>query len=219
LSEYDLARVPGRAHYAFQYLKGGRVFSYAHQIATVLSFEPTSVVEIGAGGGLVAAALRSVGIDVTVVDIQPELKPNVLASVTDLPFEARRFDVALCCQVLEHLPFEQFVPALRELKRVTTKGIVLSLPDRSPHYEVRLRLPKLWPLAWAGTKHRDPGQTLKADQWIRNGHYWEIGYDETPLRSIEQGCHQAELVVQRTWRVPENPYHRFFQFCSVPSDR
>jgi hypothetical protein len=111
------------------------------------------------------------------------------------------------------------VPALRELKRVTAKGIVLSLPDRSPHYEVRLRLPKLRRLGWVGSRHRDPGPALKADQRARNGHYWEIGYDETPLRSIEQGCHQAKLVVQRTWRVPENPYHRFFQFRSVPPDR
>ncbi len=211
MSEYDLTHVPGKAHYSLWYLRGGRVFSYAHQVDTVLSFEPTSVVEIGTGGGMVAAALRSTGIDITSVDVQSQLNPDVLASVTDLPFEAGTFDVALCCQVLEHLPFDQFVPALRELKRVTAKGIVLSLPDRSPHYEVRLRLPKLRRFTWAGTRHRDPGPVLKKDRWTLDGHYWEIGYDETPLRSIEQGVRQAELVIQRTWRVPELPYHRFFR--------
>jgi SAM-dependent methyltransferase len=216
LSGYDLTHVPDKAHYTAQYVRGGRVFSYAHQIDTVLSFEPTSVVEIGVGAGMVAAALRSVKIDVTTIDVQPDLSPDVLASVTNLPFDNHRFDVALCCQVLEHLPFDRFVPALCELKRVTAKGVVLSLPDCSPHYEVRLRVPKLRRFAWVGTRRRDPSPDRKARAWAQAGHHWEIGYDETPLRSIEQGYRQAGLAIQRTWRVPEMPYHRFFSLARLP---
>ena len=33
-----------------------------------------------------------------------ELKPDIVGSVTELPINDGEFDVALCCQVLEHLP-------------------------------------------------------------------------------------------------------------------
>ena len=63
--------VPGRQHYSRKYLEGGRIFSYAHQIETVLNFNPNHVLEVGMGTGMVAAALRAIGIRVTTLDIQP----------------------------------------------------------------------------------------------------------------------------------------------------
>jgi hypothetical protein len=39
------------------------------------------------------------------------------------------------------LPFEEFIPALKELRRVTRKALVLSLPDVSPYFYVKLCFP------------------------------------------------------------------------------
>jgi SAM-dependent methyltransferase len=209
LSGYDLTHVPGKAHYAAQYVRGGRVFSYAHQIDTVLSFEPTSVVEIGAGGGMVAAALRSVGIDVTIVDVQPELNPDVLASVTDLPFEARRFDVAMCCQVLEHLPFATFEVALRELHRVTKTALVLSLPDITSYVSVSIETRRfgLRSTAVSLPLRAPSAESLK----FRAGHYWEIGCRGSVPQDVETGIVRAGWRIKRTWRVPEMTWHRFYE--------
>ena len=38
----------------------------------------------------------------------------------------------LCCQVLEHLAFDQLTPALTEIARVARIGGVISLPDVTP---------------------------------------------------------------------------------------
>lgn len=209
MNQYDLTHVPGREHYSFKYLKGGRIFSYAHQIDTVISFEPKSVIEIGAGGGMVTAALRSVGIEVTTVDVQSELKPDVIASVTDLPFEDGRFDVALCCQVLEHLPFDQFVPALKELGRVSRKAVVISLPDCTPHYEVRLRLPKFGLVHKTLSRKKDPSSEYRDSRLRRDGHYWEIGYQEVQLADLLQQIQDCGLRLIGSWRTPEMPWHRF----------
>lgn len=208
--DQDACGIPGQENYTPQYLRGGRVFSYAHQIDSVLTFEPRSVIEVGIGPGMVSAALRTLGVSVTTVDVQAELNPDIVASVTDLPLKNGAADVALCCQVLEHLPFEGLEKGLKELARVATMGVVISLPDITPYYEVRLRLPRLREIHWTGTRRRCPPKAYCEQVWQRDGHYWEIGYPETPLRRIEQSIAESGLDLVRTWRVPDMHYHRFF---------
>ncbi len=175
----------------------------------VLEHEPRTVLEVGPGPGMVTAALRAIDIEITTLDVQPELKPNVVASVTDLPFDDDSFDVSMCCQVLEHLPFDQFVPALKELGRVSRKAVI-SLPDCTPHYEIRLLLPKILKFYWTGTRQKDRDIACKAKLYENAGHYWEIGYAETMLADIEQAIEAANLCQIKTWRFVENTYHRFF---------
>lgn len=211
LTSHDLAHIPGRSHYSLKYFQSGRVFSYAHQIDTVLSFEPRRVLEVGVGAGVVAAALRAMGIDVTTVDIQPELKPNIVGSVTELPVDDGAFDVALCCQVLEHLPFDQFIPALRELRRATTSGVVISLPDIRPHYSLSWRLPRVGHGTLVGTRRKAPPPERIQSGRENSGHYWEIGYPDVPLRRVREGVSAAGLTISKEWRVSELPWHHFFR--------
>ena len=206
----DLDKVPGCENYSLRYLGGGRVFSYAHQIDSVLMLEPGSVLEVGIGNGMVSAALRAAGIEVTTADCQPELKPEIVASVTTLPLADDSVDVCLCCQVLEHLPFDLFEAAIRELARVAASGMVLSLPDATPYYEVRLRLPKLGSFQWVGTRRYRVSEPARDKSWQRDGHYWEIGYPDTPLNRVLGVISGSDLNIVRTWRVSEIPYHRFF---------
>jgi len=210
LTKQDLSKVPGRENYSARYLEGGRVFSFAHQIDSALSFEPKSVLEVGLGTGMIAAALRALGIDVLTVDVKHELHPDCVASVLNLPLANQTVDVALCCQVLEHLPFTQFQQALLELGRVVKKGVVLSLPDALPHYEIRLRLPKIRNFYWSGSRRRRIIEQYCKDRWQIDGHYWEIGYDEITLPGVLNIIKASSLYVQRVWRVSEFPYHRFF---------
>ncbi|AGA91761.1 methylase involved in ubiquinone/menaquinone biosynthesis [Thioflavicoccus mobilis 8321] len=210
MTEQDLSLVPGKEHYAAKYLRGGRLFSYAHQLNAVVQYEPQTVIEVGPGPGMVTGALQAIDIVVTTVDIQSELNPDVVAAVTDLPFDNDSFDVAVCCQVLEHLPFDRFVGALRELVRVSVRGAIISLPDRRPHYFATLRLPGLRVDANLGTRPKrvSPDQV---DSAIRiAGHYWEIGFPGYPLKRIEKQLSEAECSLVRNWRVPDYPYHHFF---------
>ena len=60
--EHDLSEIPTSENYSLSYLQKGRVFSYAHQINSVLSLEPKLVLEVGIGNGIVSSVLRTVGI-------------------------------------------------------------------------------------------------------------------------------------------------------------
>ena len=209
-------RIPGAEHYREGYVSAGRIFSFAHQTAAALAFKPGTLLEVGVGTGMVAAMLRTAGVRVSTLDIQPELKPDLLGSILDIPAAAGRFNVALCCQVLEHLPFEQFSPALRELRRVTTSGLVVSLPDVTRLIYLAYNLPKIGrrSFTWPCPRLRDPA--MPASRMEKMGHFWEIGFRGYPLKRVMNSMVAAGWTVERTWRVPENPWHRFFRL--VPAE-
>ena len=155
-------------------------------------------------------ALRSIDIGVTTVDVQPELQPDYVSSVTDMPFQDGQFDVALCCQVLEHLPFDQFRPALSELRRVTRLGVVLSLPDVDRHGFMIMKLPFIRRLHFKWNLPVLKRRSMPCSSFDESGHYWEIGYAGYPLRRIESAIDEAGFNIKKHWRVPELPWHRFF---------
>lgn len=203
--------VPGQEHYSLGYLLDGRLYSYGHQLQAAIEAEPRLVAEIGPGPGMVTQALRAVGVEVTTIDVQPDLRPDVIASVTELPFEDRSFDVAMCCQVLEHLPFDQLGPALSELGRVSRSRVVLSLPDISPYYTASVKLPWFgWVVRWTGSRRKPPPESYRARRLKSAGHLWEIGYPGCDLEQIERVVSASGLRISRTWRVPEKHWHRFF---------
>ena len=47
---------------------------------------PEKVLEIGLGPGIVSEILNKMNVEVTTLDIDPKLNPNVCADVTALPF-------------------------------------------------------------------------------------------------------------------------------------
>lgn len=215
MQQQDIALVPGHEHYNTRYVASGRLFSFAHQMNAILEHDVRSVLEIGPGPGMVTAALRAIGIQVTTVDVQPELKPDVVASVTELPFDDLAFDACMCCQVLEHLPLDQLVPSLKELRRVSRKVVVVSLPDCTVGYRLHANLPKLRDLRfnWSRTRRSSPADRERKLE--RDGHYWEIGYPNIDSDFIATRMAEADLHLARSWRVPEMPYHHFF--ASTPS--
>jgi hypothetical protein len=204
--------LPGRSHYSVKsdYFNGGRIHSYAHQIETLLAQGPSRVLEIGKGPGVVAAAVRSLGVEVVTLDMQAELQPDLVGSVTQIPAADRSFDVSLCCQVLEHLPFDEFIPALKELHRVTRDALVLSLPDISPYFYIKLLLPKSIQFNWEFSRPRLRLPTLSWFGPDRFGHFWEIGCKGTTLPTVLDAIRLSDWNVIRTWRVPEKAWHRFF---------
>ncbi|MCA9668713.1 MAG: class I SAM-dependent methyltransferase [Myxococcales bacterium] len=102
------------------------------------------VLEVGCGEGELAAHLRAqraaefYGVDISpkVIDIAREVVPEMhlaVQSATDVGFPDRRFDLVMCCEVLEHLPDPR--PALRELSRLSRRHVIVSVP-REPIWRV-----------------------------------------------------------------------------------
>jgi SAM-dependent methyltransferase len=117
-----------------------RFASFWHQVDEVLSLDARSVLEVGPGSGLVTEALRRAGVEVTTIDVDPAVNPDMVGSVTDIPVADGSVDVALCSEVLEHVPWNDAVQALRELRRVARFGVVVSIPDVTPYAGIRLPL-------------------------------------------------------------------------------
>lgn len=194
---------PGRQHFDFAtYTDKARWNSYWHQIDEVSRTRAESCLVVGPGDGIVSSILRHQGVNVTTLDVVPDLEPDVLGDVRDLPMEAGSFDVAMCCQVLEHIPYDDFSKAIRELARVARSKVIISLPDQTRSVDLSARV---------AAKHVFKRISLPSRKdFSYNGvHYWELGTVSTPT---EQAIFDLCLVfdLERSYLVRENVYHRFF---------
>jgi SAM-dependent methyltransferase len=195
------------SHYSdTSYNEKGRFSSYWHQIDAILNLKSESVLEIGTGNGLIKYALQKSGIKVSTLDIDEKLEPDYFGSVTAIPIKDNSFDAALCCQVLEHLPYENFVPALKEIRRVVKKDLVLSLPDLQRVYRFCWQLPVIGEIRFLYKIPR-----LRPLPWKFNGeHYWNISCEGYPLSRILNDIKAAGFTVDKTFCVFEMSWHRFF---------
>lgn len=199
-----------KSHYRFaKYLHSRRWASMWHQIDEVLRFDPGCVLEVGPGAGVFKAVCEVLGVAVETADIDPELGPDYICSVLDLPFEDAAFDVTCAFQMLEHIPFEDSMRALAELGRTARNGVVVSLPDADPAWPTIVTLPRFGQRSFL---LRKPFFRPK-EHVFRGEHYWEINKKGYSLaKVISAFATISALRLRKTYRVPQFPYHRFFVF-------
>jgi len=183
-----------------------RFISYWHQINEIIKLNPKTVLEIGVGNGFVSKYLKERKVNILTLDIDKRLNPDVVGSVLNMPFSDELFDVMACYEVLEHLPFENFSKALSEIFRVSKSYAVLSLPDASRVYRIYIHIPKIGIFKKLIPLPRFKNPTHKFD----GEHYWEIGKAGYPLSKIINEIQKAGFKIEKTYRIFENPYHRFF---------
>ena len=204
----DWVQVDGKKHYhPIRYLRPKHMASIGYQFQLIVEyFQDCSVLEVGVGTGLTAELLRQVGHVVTTLDVDEKLRPDILASVTDIPSSDAEFGAFACFEVLEHLPWDRVAQALRELNRVSQFGGVLSVPTVEPklllqrHNERGHSRPVIIPI---GIRRR---RSLKHSG---GEHYWELGANRSAKELCKQ-CESAGFTVVRRFVAPENMYHYFF---------
>ena len=199
-----------KSHYKFScYVDKLRWISIWHQLDEVIKLNPGNVLEVGPGPGLFKGAAKSLGVHVETLDLDPELEPDHVASVFDIPFEDNAFDVVCAFQMLEHLPFDQSLLAFRELVRVAKNAVVISLPDAATRWPISIHVPKVGLVQFSLPRPRLVALKHKFD----GEHYWEInkaGYSFKHVKKELLDCGMVSLL--KTFRVHENPYHRIFVF-------
>lgn len=189
-----------------RYIHLDRWVSYWHQIDESLDLEIKQVLEIGIGNKVVSDSLEKEGIEVQTMDIDKELKPNIAGSAENILLKNGSVDLILCAEVLEHLPFKKFEQCLGELKRVTKKYVVLSLPHFGPPVKISFKIPFLkeikiafkipWPIS-----HKLGGP-----------HYWEIGKRGYSSRKIRKKI-KKYFRIKKEFIPFENQYHHFYILC------
>ena len=112
------------------YFSQSQFVSFSEQLRLVHSLNKKNILEIGLGNGLVSDFLRKAGLNVTTLDINPNLNPDVVGSVEDLMsiFPKQKFDLVLCAEVLEHMPFEIFEDLIFNISHITREYVILTLP-------------------------------------------------------------------------------------------
>jgi len=97
-----------------------------------------NVIEIGCGEGYMLEIMQRINqtsrytgfdIDIPILYQAQERNPGagvLLADAHHTPFADRAFDVAVCCEVLEHV--ERLHDVIREIKRVATGHVIVSVP-------------------------------------------------------------------------------------------
>lgn len=189
------------------YLNQERWMSYWYQILAVALTDRSikNCLEVGCGNKLVTAALTNLSLVVKTMDIDEELKPDYLQSITQTSLPDNSFDAVLCAEVLEHLPFEQFPIALKQLHRVTRKITVISLPHWGRHFSLSLRLPYFKKIDFQTKFHLFPKTHI-----YDGHHYWEIGKKGYSLKKIKKYFQNAGFTIANDFIAFESPYHHFF---------
>lgn len=194
------------SHYDWStYNVKGRWASYRHQIDEGLRSRARNCLEVGTGSGIVRDTLRRFGVDVTVVDIDETLGADRVGDVRALPAEPAEFDVVLCSQVLEHLPWQDVPKAVGELHRVCRTGAIVSLPQSGRDLTIELAIPKL-------VRHRRVHARVNSPKpWRFDGqHYWQVLARGTGRRAVRRILAGPGFRIEREYTVPELTYHRFY---------
>jgi 2-polyprenyl-3-methyl-5-hydroxy-6-metoxy-1,4-benzoquinol methylase len=197
-------------HYSQRkYLSLERWISYFHQIKLVNEVSETlkkrslKILEIGIGDGTVSNYLKNNGHEVTTMDLDIRLKPDVTAVLPNIPTKTK-FDCIVCCEVLEHLKYEDSILSLENMSKLT-KHIVLSVPHKSLYLSLGIRISLLKVLKML-VQIPTPFILHKFD----GEHYWELGTAGCSKRKLLEDMSSIGIGMSKEFRVPEYPYHHFF---------
>lgn len=188
--------------------------SMCEQIIAVHEMKPSRILEIGKGNGFVSDFLSKAGYQITTFDINPNLKPDVVGSVTELSshFGQGEFDLVVCAEVLEHIPFELFEPSLCEISKACAGGqALITLPRAQAIWleivsDIRLR--------FVGRKFRPDIFISRKKSQISECHHWEIDHSsKTSLAEIKRLISEQFNICSIT-RSRHCSYHRFFKLSS-----
>ncbi|MEK7539482.1 MAG: class I SAM-dependent methyltransferase, partial [Patescibacteria group bacterium] len=160
-----------------------RFISYFQQIDSIHRFPAQSLLFIGVGDSMVADFLKK-KYQVTTIDIDPALKPDICGDIRQLPFKNNSFDLVCAFEVLEHIPLADVKDkAIPEIARVSRGGVIISVPHRRAGFEIIFKFPFIRTLfkkdflrlAWF-MPVRFPGFAISGQ------HYWEIDGWTTSLK-------------------------------------
>lgn len=195
-------------YYTENYFSYNQLWSFIEQIYHIKQFQPQSVIEIGVGNGFVSEFLKRMGIKVKTFDINPNLMPDIVAPLQDIGnyVKPNEFNLISCCEVLEHLPFEEFESSIRKFSNLSN-NLFLSLPNHGRYYGFGglVKLPKF--SRWMGIWFRFPlGKSRLPDM-----HFWEVDYNQQT--SKKQIINLLAKYYRRvdTGHFKANPYHCFFK--------
>lgn len=203
------------AYYDFEfYVSKERMLTYWHQVDEILRIGPDQMLEVGIGSRIVSSVVGSFGVGTTTADINAELRPDVVTTIGKLDehFEEGQFPFVLCARLLQHLPFDEFEPSLRQLHRVTADHVLLTLPVETLRVYARFRV----------TGRRGGTISLPLPLFVKRllqgrepeeekrQNFWKINQRSGTSMAEIKAILGRMFVVEKAYQVPEDMSHAFF---------
>ena len=192
--------------YRHEYMSLPRAITHWHQAELVAQVTPkgSRVLEIGPGSGFTTWTLRNWNVDVTTLDFDRSLMPDMVGEVTHIPCKTNSFDCLLAAEVLEHLEYQDFGIALSELRRVSNRYVIISLPAPFIGISALINLPGIEPF----------GLHIGLPYWVSHKfdgqHYWELGKRGYSVNTIRKSILQAGFQIIREFRPAPSLFSYFF---------
>jgi len=187
-----------------------RFVSYYLQISEILKKHPDNILEIGIGTGFVSDYLKKRGIDTVSCDFNKSLNPDIVADIRKLKFKESSFDVITAFDVLEHIPYSDLEIALENLRKVTKKYVIISIPRPGIYINFLFRFRGI-------VKFFDRELInffIKIPPFYKNYkfdgiHYWEIGWKNFPVSKIKKDI-KKKFSIEKTFIHPICPDEMIF---------
>lgn len=167
------------------------------------------LLEIGPYLGLVTACLSNAGYDVTTMDAGPRRfdhpdTPYIMADIRTVdPGQLMRFNTILCCELLEHLDWDEVDGVLRRLRRFD-RVLIVSVPYEGAQLFTRFYLnthTARQMFQWR--KLRSFRAFLTPADNGPDSHKWEVGYRGRSLNEWERKLRDAGWrIVARDFTAP-----------------
>jgi hypothetical protein len=179
-----------------------RVSQQWMQVNLLEGVEADRVLEIGPHHGFVTALLDNLGYRVTTLDIRPRTFtrpdcPHIEADLIGLdPLAIAGHDLILCCETLEHLPWEKVPGVLAAFRRSGARWLITSVPYEGFQFFLQLYLNRF---TWQRMSQFKKLRSLKTYVPERDplGHKWEVGYRGYGVDAWEALLRAAGWTIER----------------------
>lgn len=119
-----------------------RIEQRINQTLALIPRKSRSILDIGCGDGritnrLIVPRRRVIGLESSREALRHVVTERIQGSIDYLPLADKSFDLVICTETLEHLPFQVYPRSLEEMQRVAAKHIVVTVPyseDRSRNF-------------------------------------------------------------------------------------